>query len=75
MRWRESRLFDRIANWQAKPVTSWRAILLGVVLLANALPLVFWSVAATSWTDRGTAFALSVLVLLVAVWFLREGKA
>ena len=73
--WRESRLYDRIADWQEKPVTNWRGMLVGGVLLANVLILVFWSVASPTWTERGSAFAVAMLVLLGALWFLREGKA
>ena len=74
MAWRDSWLFHRIADWQSKPVTSWRAIQSGAVLLAIVLIGVFLSFASPTWGERSGAFAVALLAFSGALWFLREAK-
>ena len=75
MRWRGSWVFERIADWQSKPVTSWRAVTIGAVLLVIVLVCVYRTVASPTWGGRGSFFAVSVATAVAATWFLREGKA
>ena len=74
MSWRQSWVFHRIADWQSKPVTSWRAVLVGGVLLVNVLVCIYRSIASPTWGERAAFFAVSILSLGGAMWFLRLGK-
>lgn len=74
MGWRQSWVFHRIADWQSKPVTSWRAILVGGVLLVNVLVCTYWSIAAPSWRARAGFLTVAILSLGGAMWFLGLAK-
>ena len=65
--WRDTRLFDRIADGQSKPVTSWRAIQTGVLLLGVILIGVFKAVVGPTSGDRAASLGVTVLALALAV--------
>jgi hypothetical protein len=75
MAWRDTRLFNRIADWQSKPVSSWRAIQAGVLLFGITLIGIFKTVVGPTVGDRAASLGVTLLATVLAAWALIEGKS
>jgi hypothetical protein len=75
VRWNETRLFHRIADWQSKPVTSYKEFLIGWLCLGLVLMGVFFVVTGPTAKDRIESLVVTVVAFAGSLWLLHESKA